>query len=285
MPTAITREGFQFFSPLPSPDNILGESIYVDSDRISQSVKYINKNNIRNITIAPASYKMDHLDFIRDTPEITGVNLQKDFSDLACLYALKGLRVLRFREVNTPFDLALFPELEVLSFTYSKKVQHTGACKNLTWLWIDGYKKDNLEELRDLSRLQYLNLYRSAILNLRGIENMEELKEIMLDGMRKLTSLEGLNKKLGKLAVLYIYGAKQLTHYEALMDVPSLKQLELRQTGETPSIQFLDSLPALEKVTLGCKVTDGNMSFLKRIGNVGFIDYPHYTHKMKDFQP
>jgi hypothetical protein len=42
-------------------------------------------------------------------------------------------------------------------------------------------------------------------------------------------------------------------------------------------------LPNLKRVGIGFKVLDGDMSYLKGIESVGFIYYPHYNHKMKDF--
>jgi hypothetical protein len=168
MQSPVIKGGFQFVSELPSPDNILGERMYVDSDRLRQTVAYINNHQVLSLVFTPAKYKLDNLDFLRELPGVQGLYIQKSFADLSPLYAQKGLRVLRLQE--------------------------------------------------------------------------------------------------------------------PIGDLPALKHLELRKTGDIRSIAFLETLPALEWVTLGLKVVDGDMSFLKRVRKVGFIGHPHYTHKMKDFQ-
>ena len=258
--------------------------MYVDSGRLRQAVDYINKKQVRSLVLTPALYKPEQLDFLREVPGVQGLYLQKNFADLSPLYGLKGLRVLRLQDVGSAFDLAAFPELEVLSYNYSKFVQQVNACKKLFWLWVNSYKKDNLEEFRDLLNMQYLNLYQASIVSLKGIEKLEKLKEIKIDGARKLESLEGLTEAHRQLEVLDIWSATRLTRYDAIAGLPALKQLELRKTGETGSIRFLDHLPGLAKVTLGFKVGDGDMSVLRKVKEVGFIDFPHYNHKMKDFQ-
>jgi hypothetical protein len=284
MQAPVIRGGFQFVNESRSPDSILGERMYVDSDRLRQAAAYINEHHVLSLVFTPALYKLDDLDFLRELPGVQGLYLQKSFPDLSPVYALKGLRVLRLQDVSSDFDLGAFPELEVVSYHDSKYAQHAGACGKLFWLGVDGYKKDNLEEFRDLLNLQYLSVYGTSIINLKGVEKLEKLKEIRIDSARKLTSLEGLNRNLRQLEYLDICSAAKLSQYEPIGSLPSLKHLELRKTGEIRSIAFLETLPALEWVTLGLKVVDGDMSVLKKMGKVGFIDHPHYTHKMKDFQ-
>jgi hypothetical protein len=100
----------------------------------------------------------------------------------------------------------------------------------------------------------------------------------------KLESLAGLNANHRQLEFLDICSAAKLTEYQAIGSLRSMKHLELRRTGEMHSIAFLENLPSLEWVTLGLKALDGDLSVLKKVRKVGFIDHPHYSHKMKDFQ-
>src|SRR5580692_9908667 len=122
MQAPVIRGGFQFVNESRSPDSILGERMYVDSDRLRQAAAYINEHHVLSLVFTPALYKLDNLDFLRDLPGVQGLYIQKSFPDLSPVYALKGLRVLRLQDVSSDFDLGAFPELEVVSYHYSRYV-------------------------------------------------------------------------------------------------------------------------------------------------------------------
>lgn len=98
---------------------------------------------------------------------------------------------------------------------------------------------------------------------------MTNLTFIYLYEAKKLESLIGLNEKLDKLEILYIYNARKLTNYEDVSRTRSLKCLEPRKTGETKSIKFIKDLTALEEVIFGFKVMDGDVSYLEGVKKVG----------------
>ncbi len=120
-------------------------------------------------------------------------------------------------------------------------------------MWIDGFTEDDLSIFRNLNSLEYLHLFKTNIRTLRGIENLTLLKTIHLDTARKLETLTGLTRNLKHMTKLDIWLAPLLTDYQAIGHLTNLKQLELRRTGDINSINVLDNLEFLEKVTLGTK--------------------------------
>jgi hypothetical protein len=278
------KDNFIFFKEPIADGSILGDRLLVESAKIDSTIKYINSKGIKSVTIDPEYYELDDLAFLQYTPDVTGVYLLSDNIDVSWINNLKGLRVLTCDVIKQGnIDLKNFPYLEILGYSVNKKITGIGFCTRLSWLWIEGYKNDNLLELKSLVNLKYLNLHQSSIKNLEGIEDMRNLQKIRLDTMRNLESLKGLNKNLSRLEVVDIWAAKNLTNYDELSKLKNLKQLELGRTGECQSISFIKELSNLKKVALGFKVLDGNMSYLEGIEKVGFIDFPYYTHKMKDF--
>ena len=284
MTSTYIKDGFMFFKETQFPNRILSDRLIFDSTRESMCIDYINQNQIRSITINPTFFKVKTLDFFKYIPNIEALYLLQDDLNIPCIEFLENLKILRMNNGKGILDLSKFKNLGILGFTHGKNIMNVSLCKKLFWIWIDKYKKDDLYELRDLLELQYLNLYQSSIVSLTGIENLRELRFIRLDNMPKLESLRGLTQNLTCLQSLDIYGAKRLIDYSDITTLKSLTNLDLRKTGDIQSINFVKDFINLKKITLGLKVLDGNMSILKGIQSVGFINYPHYNHKMKYFQ-
>jgi hypothetical protein len=277
------KDNFLFFKKKNSPDSILGDPLVIESDKIDETINYVNKENIKSIQINSNYFKLTNLHFLETIKSIQGIYLLTENIGISAINALSNLQLLILNEAKEKIDLKNFPKLRVLSYSGKNNVQNINYCKNLFWLWVDGYKKEDLIEFKGLTKMEYLSLSHSSIRNIRGIEDMSELKYIRLDTMRKLESLKGVREDMRKLKVIDIYGAKNLSDYIEISKVKSLQQLELRQTGDAASISFIKDLVNLKKVTIGFKVLDGDMSYLKDIESVGFIDFPHYNIKMRDF--
>src|SRR4030095_15865827 len=273
------KDGHIFLKHVSRPDTIFHESLVISYDNPSDEVKYIKANGIKSIIVNPNYFKGSNLDFLQELSDIESVGISTENFDLAPLHYLSCLRSLRLDKPKSKVDFSLFTTLEVLGTTYSKLTINISSCKNLFWLWLDNFSEENLHSLDELTNLKYLTLYKSSIADLEGIEKMEMLVSLMIDTATKLTSLKGIDPHNKKLEVLDIHGAKKLNNYEAIANAQSLRKLFLSRTGETPNISFLKNLPVLEQVTIGMKVIDGDMSFLKAVPKPGFVPYPHYNRK------
>lgn len=280
----ITKDSFILFKYMNIDEEHHEIALSLDPRRIKVSIDFIKREGIKALKIQDRERIFSNLDFLKECDFVESISIETDdIVDFSGLKYLKKLRIFSCGFLKQKIDFSSFPDLEWLSISYNKNVVGLSECKKLYWLYIENYKKSDLYEIQDLIHLEYLWLTNSAIESLEGIEKMVNLKRIEIDTARKLTSLKGLHENFNKLAHLYIYNAKNLTNYDTIHFLKHLIQLELRRTGEINSISFIDHLPNLKIATIGLKVLDGNMAYLKRLDRAGFIDYPHYTHKLKDF--
>lgn len=275
------KDDFLFFKGKKNDEN--DEKLIIDVSKIDLISNYMQKNNLKNVMINSSYFPFNDLTFLKYLPFIQSVSVVDNNLDVSLINELKELNEIRLGSFKGILDCNNFPQLEKLGVEWNNKLKNLTNATNLKWLWLDNYKCASLEEFKDLKKLTYLYLYKSSITSLKGIEHIYSLNDLNIDTASKLESLEGLNVELNHLENVYIYSAKQLKNYEPISKLAMLKHLELRKTGETNSIDFIKGLTNLEKVVLGFKVLDGNMSYLKGIKDVGFIDFPHYSQKMKDF--
>jgi len=278
------RDGQLFFKELKKENSILGDRLVINPNKLKNIASFIQKNEIKSITINPSYFKVDNLDFLKDIPFIEGLYILQSNLDLSPLSYLTNLRVFTIDRLEKPLDFTKYQNLEVLGITYSKNTINIGSCENLFWLWIDNYSKHDLQELQGLRNLKYLSLYKTAIKNLTGFESLVNIHELHIDSASKLESLSGISENNKQLELVDIYGAKNLTDYSAIIKGESIKRLRFGRTGNISSISFLKVLPKLENAVIGMKVEDGDMSFLKDLPEAGFVDYPHYNLKMKDIK-
>lgn len=278
------KDGFLFYKKQAQTKiNVSTEDgIIVESGRLKETIEYINTNEVKGITVNSIYYTEPDLSFLSSTPYVEEVSVLDDSIDVSGVSILKNLRLLSVTgKLKKQLDLSSFKKLEVLSITYSKKILNLDACNKLQWLHVTGYNEDDMSVFKTLTALRNLSLYKTKIKSCLGLGNVCHLKSLSIDTAHNLETLNGISAP--SLSVLDIYNAKKLTDYRVISGFKSLEQLELRQTGEAVSIDFISGLTHLKKITLGLKVLDGEMSYLKNIDAVGFIDYSHYTYKMKDF--
>lgn len=277
------KDGFLFSKSIDPIFSSLEDSLIVGND-LNKTLKYICDNGIKSFIINSNNYSLGNLDFLKDVPQVESLILLIDDIQLPQFDSMINIKMLSFQSIKNGIDLSFFRKLEALAFDHWKKITGLENCHNLFWLSINGYKEPDLSKLNGMKHLKYLFLYNAGIKSLRGIEGLSHLKEFRVDNAKKMESLSGLTEVQNTIEVLDIYNAQKLTDYSALKNMTSLKQLDLRRTGDIDSIEFIKYLTKIERITLGLKVKNGDMSFLKNIDSVGFIDYPHYNLKHKDFQ-
>ncbi len=276
------KDEFLFFKPIFNPEVTLNEDrLIVESSRISETVDYIISNNITSLHISSEYYKNESIDFVKQVNFIKGLFILQEKMDLSAVNELTVLEELRINTSISLVDFSNLPKLKTLSLDFDKNATNIHLCKQLECLSIIGFKEKNLKTLDSLKSLRSLNLYNTFIEDLTGIENLKELTVVRINTARRLISLNGIFKGLQNLGLLDIYGAPLLNDYSSLKGMRSIKQLELRKTGDVESTTIFESLPNLEHLTLGLKVLDGKMTRLKNIPSVGYIDYPHYDVKLK----
>ena len=100
---------------------------------------------------------------------------------------------------------------------------------------------------------------------------------------RKLDRLIGVDK-LEKLEWLTIDGSRQVTSLKELSELKSLKVLQLSNNKEIDTLIPINGLVQLKSLSFfgDTKIADGDFSFLEEFPSlslVGFAGRRHYTHK------
>jgi hypothetical protein len=247
------KDGHLFFRKTGNISDILGDRLVINPHTIDETIDYINSNDIKTITINPSKYIVNDLGFLTEINSIEGLYLLQNNLDLSPINELKNLRVLHADKVDSKIDFNNFPNLQVLGTTYNKSIDKIKNCKKLFWLWLDSFKQENLDMLSELSDLMYLHLYKTTIVDLKGIEKLKKLVELHIDGATKLQSLSGLTTSNLNLEFIDIYNAKRLTDYGPLRSVKNVKRLIFVKTGDGEYLEFINDLNNLEELVIGNK--------------------------------
>lgn len=185
---------------------------------------------------------------IKPTDEITNKNIlnlkelyvgNNDFENLNGLEYAKNLRSLKsehgtIKDLSALSNLPYFEELYVggggivngKPIIAVEKEETLLKLKNLKKLTLGGSQIQNLEQLKDLTKLEYLDLSYNHMKNLHGIENFKNLKELIIDGrgLKNLNELKTfpISKNLEKLVIL---GDRDVNieDYSALQKLKNLK--------------------------------------------------------------
>lgn len=280
------KSGFHFFKEKQGSNSILGDSLIVDNKHnISELRSFLHQNKIRSLRIMTAHYPVKDLEFLYELPFIEGLIILGGDYDLTPLQSLVKLKVLSVDFKKSTLNFEKFPFLEVFSGKFSKRhLINLNKCSKLFWVWLDNYNGDDLTLLSDLTNLESLFLHNTSIKNLLGLGGMIKLKTLTIDSAKTLESMDGISPNNSKLIEIDIYNARKLIQYSSISLAKNLEKLRLAKTGDINNINFIDSLENLSSIIIGSKITQGDLSKLKRLNDVSILDYPDYNYKNSDFK-
>ena len=269
------KDGFLFFKRDKEAEN--NDCLILDESRIDLIYDYMNNNQLKHVAINTHYFHVTNLDIIRNFTFINTLIIANNHFDITPINELKSLVELRIGDYKGSLDFNNLPCLQILGIAWSTRLKNLQSATTLKWIWLDNFKSDSLDLLKDLNLLKYLSLFKPTIKSLIGIGNISSLEEIYIDTAPFIHSLSGLNANNSNLKVLNIYNALKLTDYTSLGSLISLEKLRITKAGEIPEISFVQKLPNLKEVKLGVRVTDGNMVYLKQVPNFYFKNFPHYN--------
>jgi protein phosphatase 1 regulatory subunit 7 len=274
-------DGLRFFSG--SPD----ENIAVESERLDQYVNYINKNNIKYVTVSLFwGYKQKDISFISKCPTIECLGLSSPLiNDYSPIYNLKQLKWLRVDDPQNIVDLAQLPALEELHIDHHKHIQNLGRCSSLKTLDTSFYNppEKNMVELSNLLNLTSLRIYRSNVDSLKGLGNLNHLEHIFLYSFPNLHCIDELNKISDSLTVLVVEGCKKIENFEFVACLSKLKVLKFVNCGNISNISFIKQMSNLRAfVFVDSNIVDGNLSPCVGLEYAGFLNKKHYSIKREN---
>lgn len=231
------------------------------------------------------------LSFLEEFPDTLYLEITSDKPiQTDALESLNNLRGLYFESPGAGIDLSWFPELEVYSGGWHKEHINFDQRPALRRLALRSFnpKSCDLSSLANNRRLERLDIVRSTITSLDGIETLEDLRVLDIAYMSKLESLDAFKKcEEAGLRSLSIERAKNIKGYQPLASLTRLKDLKLCGCPAMPDLKWTKGMNWLEHFAfVETNVIDGDLDpllKLTRLRYIGTEDKRHYNHKMHDF--
>lgn len=250
----------------------------------------LNDKNIKELELNDGKgWTGDNVDFLILFPNLLSLTII-DFriKSIASIHLLKKLKEIHLSTYsNEPIDFLSFPELLECSFEWINDSDSLFAVPNLRKLFLNSFKKGNIDMLSELINLEQFSLLNSPVDNLRCLTKLVKLKELKLANLNKIISLDGI-EQLDQLETLELYKCKKLFDISQIWKLKKLKNLFLLDIGNISSIKSITGLTELEKFIFyeSTNISDGDLSPLFKLQNlskVSFQNRRHYSHKREDF--
>jgi hypothetical protein len=284
VPIVETKEGLQL------RDNLDGTlSLILDSARLDECLAYIKKTQVKQIEInSVLRFSGSSIDFLSEVSEILeGLVLLETKVGYEVINTLKNLKYLVYSDNGKDtIDLNNFPQLEHLATNYSKRLKGLDNCQNLRSLILFGYKSASasMAEFPQLQNLRVLDLRRTNLVTLDGIDQLIRLEEFLVYGALKLVTIKALSD-LNYLKSIEIVACKKISDFDTLGNIQGLEKVKISGSGSTPTLSFVRKLRNLKHFSFwDFSVEDGDMSYLKGIDHVAFQDKKHYSMKSREFK-
>ncbi|MES1181182.1 MAG: hypothetical protein ABUL44_00150, partial [Flavobacterium sp.] len=187
------------------------------------------------------------------------------------LYHLNNLIYLQASDAESlDLDFSYFKKLEDISFYWTPKTQNFFDYKSLRIIRVWKYKsKDKtLSEFSAFSNVEKLGIIQSNITSIKGIKNLDRLKELELSYDLNLEiNYDDLDFTLRNIEVLEIDTCKKVG-LDFIKVFPNVKKLTLVKFQDILELRpILEGLPMLEELFVGeTKILETDNSY--------YLDYP-----------
>lgn len=275
----VEKDGFKFLD---------GEMIVIEQDRIDDYIDYIIEKQIKSVYVCNLYFRNRDINFFKKIDFIEKININstgiKNYDVLQCLYNLKSL-IIEDPEgiVNLDHNMSL----EELTIRMNKNVKGLDKLKNIKRLCLYWYnpKSKSLIELKEMSKLEELQIVGSSIESFKGCVHLKSLKKIELNYMRKLQYIDELEKLNNTLKILKFNCCKKIINHEYVVCLSNLEKLSFDECSDIKSIAFIKKMPNLKWfVFMNTNICDGNIDYCKGLEYVAFTNKRHFSHKLNDFR-
>ena len=204
------------------------------------------------------------IEFIRDLPLRRFNLLHRGITDLTPVHdlaaTLEELHVQAYP--GTHVDLSLVPGLRVLSCAWDQVKDTIERTDRLEDLFLAPYPEADLRPISHLTSLRTLRMKeRPRVRSLAGVEAMPWLAWLGIYGspLEDITALERLRSPV--LSRLDLASCRRLRSLDAISGLHGLRELEVSEAGELPSLTPIAKLTGLELLYLygSTNIADGDL--------------------------
>lgn len=296
-------DDFAFSKSLPSNpyDTILINNVevndrnsvlhYLPYHDIEKYVKYINDKKIKNAIIFTSDIlylpRCPSLQMIRI---MSSWNSLKDF-DFSPLYDMPNVKYILCQNKYGPqkqhvrdIDYSKIKGLISLSLEVNNGTLNFNKVETLKSLCIRGFKGKNgdLTDLFCSKELDTLDLIRSTVRSLNGIDKSKKMQCLYLRYNRNLSDISALRDVKNSLRALEIQNCAKIKDFSVLGELDNLQLLRLSGSNNLPNLDFIKSMKNLKTFTCEMNVVDGNLTPCLNLSYVYFQNRKHYNLKDKE---
>jgi hypothetical protein len=248
-------------------------------------------NNVVELELNYAKgWRGNDLSFLKELPQLRAFKIiDWGISSVQPIHFLHELRMLELMTYcKTAIQFSEFPHLEDCCLEWRSKSESVFSCTTLKKLFLNRYKRKNVDAFSTLVNLESLAILNAPVENLLGLKPLKRLRYLKLVNLRRLTSLAGI-EGLVALEELNIDTCRAIGSIDEVGTLSGLKKLHLSNDGEIESLKPLEKLTSLEWATFveSTNIEDGDISPLmrhqKNLSRVSFQNRRHYSHRREDF--
>lgn len=252
---------------------------------------YVLGNNVAELELNCAKgWRGKDLSFLKELPQLQAFKIIdwgiSSVQPIHFLHELRKLEVMTY--CKTAIQFSEFPYLEDCGLQWRSKSESIFSRTTLKKLFINRYKKKNIDAFSTLVNLESLGILNAPVENLLGLRPLKRLRYLRLGNLRRLMSLAGI-EALMALEELNIDTCRAVGSIDEVGSLPRLRKLHLSNDGEIESLKPLERLTSLEWATFveSTNIRDGDISPLMRhketLSRVSFQNRRHYSHRREDF--
>lgn len=272
-------------------DGEYGRRAVITSAWSPEITRYLLANSVVELELNDGKgWRGSDLSFLKELPQLRAFTIIDYFGmpseePIHFLHELRKLEVMTYSKTSIRFSE--FPQLEDCSLEWRARCESLFSCAALKRLFLNRYKKKNVDAFSNLPSLERLGILNAPIENLVGLRNLKCLRYLRLGGLRCLTSLTGI-EGLKALEELDVDTCRRIRSIREVSSLLLLRKLHLSNCGEIESLKPLESLKGLEWVTFveSTNIVDGDISPLLLQGSLSRVSYQnrrHYTHRRESF--
>ena len=256
---------------------------------LEEQVELIRTHQIEKVFVVA-----EDISFLRDCPSIRTLRIIPAYSaqtfDCAPLYDLPNLQELEIQTVYgekdsrvAEVDYSRLPKLKRVTVCGAKGHKNLTCAKGLEMLSLgEGQPVGKTLTGLDVSALEELELCRSTVRSLEGIEDAAKLRNIRLLHCRALENLTALGNVGESLTSLELDSCGKVKDFSWLCQLTKLEHLVLCGSNTLPNLQFLEHMPRLKSFRFTVNVLDGDLSLCKGVPDVYCKNRKHYNLKHEE---
>lgn len=183
--------------------------------------RYLLANGVVELELNHAKgWHGNDLSFLEELPQLRAFKIIdwgiSSVQPIHFLHELRALEVMTY--CKTPIRFSEFPQLEDCGLEWRPKSESLFSCTTLKKLFVNRYKKKNVDAFSTLVNLESLAILNAPVEGLRGLNPLKRLRYLRLGNLRRLKSLAGIEG----LAALEELNVDTCRHMGSIDEVGSL---------------------------------------------------------------